>query len=364
MAQYKTIGYTAFLLFLILLCASLVVNAQQIVSASYDHGQIIVHSPDLEPLVKESVQGFSVNYSFPNKRGTVWRSLYNYPNYGLSYSFTSYGNKEELGNSHSVNLFIQFSFLAQPNIFDIGLKSNVGLAYFDKIYDELDNPNNYAISSHGNISAELGIYSRIRFEPFFFEYSIGLSHHSNGITSAPNRGINILKNKFVIGMELEDRYDKSNIPVVEEAPKVKNEIWAYFSGGLKAIPDYDDKFLFIEASLNYSKQLGKINKLGVGMDFINDESSTELARIKYGYTGEADINFRYGPNLQGEFLFGKSSFFGAYGFYFGNSEYYVSKAYYKVGFKYRFGKVLGLAILRAVPWFKADALEIGIGYTL
>lgn len=364
MTRNRTIECTISLLFFILLHASPSAYAQQGVSASYDRGQIIVHSSEIEPLVKDAVQGFSVNYSFLNKRGEAWRHLYNYPNYGLSYNFTSYGNKEELGNSHSVNLFTQFPFLAQRKVFDIGIKGGVGLAYFGKVYDELDNPNNVAISSHVNISGDLGFYSKIRIEPFFFEYFLGLNHYSNALTNYPNKGINVLKNKFVIGVELEDQIDKSNIPSIEEVPKVKNELWGYIAGGLKVIPDNENRFVFLAASLNYSKQLGKVNKLGVGIDFINDESLTELARIKYGYTGEADINFRYGPNLQGEFLFGKSSLFGAYGFYFGSDEYYVSKIYYKVGYKYSLGKVVCMAVLRAVPLFKANAFEIGIGYSL
>ncbi|MDX1285012.1 MAG: hypothetical protein R3182_08375, partial [Draconibacterium sp.] len=149
-----------------------------------------------------------------------------------------------------------------------------------------------------------------------------------------------------------------------EEPCIKNEMWMYAASGYKAVENNNNKYTFINSSLNFSKQITKINKLGVGIDFIYDWSLTGLAEFKYGYMNDSDINFRMGPNIQGEFLFGKFSFVGAYGFYFGDPGYYVSRRYYKAGFKYNFGRFIAVGILRAVPLFKADAMEIGIGYSI
>ena len=46
------------------------------------------------------------------------------------------------------------------------------------------------------------------------------------------------------------------------------------------------------------------------------------------------------------------------------NEYYTRQRYYKVGFKFYFGDFIGVAILRAIPLFRADLVEFGIGYRI
>ncbi|MEN8117343.1 MAG: acyloxyacyl hydrolase [Bacteroidota bacterium] len=351
-------------LLFILISVATTSTGQQGFSASYDYGQIIVHAPDIEPLKKGPVRGFTLNYAFPNKNGEEWRKFYNYSNYGICYNFNNYSNKEQIGNSHSINLFGQFPFLKKRSVFDIGFKSFAGVGYFEKIYDEDNNPDNHASSSHFNISAEVGFYSRIRIAPVYFEYSIGINHLSNGLTNYPNRGLNNFKNRFALGVELEKQVKVNKVPKEEKPLFVKNDIWLYGAGGVKEIEGYDRKYGVFITSLNFSKQITTINKLGIGIDFVNDQSLTDKARYKYGYMGNSNINFRFGPNVQAEFLFGRLSFVGAYGFYFGDNTYYTRKRYYKAGFKYDFGKLIAIGILRAMPLFKASVVEFGIGYSI
>jgi hypothetical protein len=61
---------------------------------------------------------------------------------------------------------------------------------------------------------------------------------------------------------------------------------------------------------------------------------------------------------------GKTGLFMAYGFYLKESEYYLSRRYYKGGFKFYFHNFFAAAIIRAVPLFRADVVELGFGYRL
>jgi hypothetical protein len=164
-------------------------------------------------------------------------------------------------------------------------------------------------------------------------------------------------------MDVEKTQEEPIVKDIFGAQPKQNEMWIELAGGKRALQHSEQKYSVFSASLNYSRKIGRINKLGIGLDFIHDNSLTDRARERYDYTGEADINFRVGPNVHGEFLFGNASFIGAYGFYFCDNTYYVSRAYYKAGAKYRFKNFVAQAMVRAVPLFKAEVITFGLGYT-
>lgn len=339
-----------------------VVSSQESIDISYTSGSILVHSPKIEPISHEPVSGFSISYTFKNNRAEHWRKYYNYSNYGFNYKFKSFNNPNILGNAHALTSFLQLSFLKQHTHFDIGFKGFAGFAYLTKTYDDISNPENVAISTHFNITGEVQFYTKLCFHPLYLEYSYGLKHFSNGLINNPNLGINTLNNQFTVGWKFERQAEKIKPLKENREPLIKNEFWFYGSIGTNKVKESTKHFTFFGASLNYSKQLNPINKLGIGIDFINDEALHQYAIINYKYNGNSDLSFRFGPNIQGELLFGKLSFLGAYGFFFGDATNYVSRAYYKVGAKYYAKNIIGIAVIRAVPLFKAQVLEFGLGY--
>jgi hypothetical protein len=349
-----------FLLFLTLGAAS-----QEGFSLAYQYGDIVIHTKLIKPLAVGPVKGFSISYTLPNSCGEAWRKYFNYPNYGISYHFKSYGNPNILGNSHSLTSFLQISFLPKRKVFDIGFVEYTGIGYFRKKYDPVSNPTNHAISSNMNIYADVRIYSRIRVNPIYMEYSLGLNHISNGLIKAPNLGINTMSNSIALGYELEEQVDQSLMTINKETFRHHHELWTFASSGKKAVFGVKEKNYYpLNVSLNYSYALTIINKIGIGLDFISDPSLTDYAKLCYNYEGNPSLNFRCGINLHNEFIFGKTGFYSCYGFYPGKSEYYISQRYYKVGLKYYLKNFFGVVFLRAVPLFRADVVELGIGYRI
>jgi hypothetical protein len=125
-----------------------------------------------------------------------------------------------------------------------------------------------------------------------------------------------------------------------------------------------EKYIFSVFSVNYSKQISVINKIGFGVDFSNDPSITPFAKEIYYYTGGENLNFRYGVNIHNEFIMGKTGLFAAYGIYLGNQDYYISQRYYKAGFKFYFDNMFGVVLIRAIPLFRAEVIELGLGFRL
>ena len=105
--------------------------------------------------------------------------------------------------------------------------------------------------------------------------------------------------------------------------------------------------------------------MGIGLDFVYDSSNEDYAYLTYSnYNGEPPLNFRSGISLHNEFIFKRIGLFTSYGFNFKSNEFYPEHRYYKVGIKYYFKNVMGVVLLRAIPLFRADLLELGIGYRL
>ena len=350
---------------LILFLFSQKIHAQEAVSVSYNYGRIVIHTPSIENLINGPIHGFSINYTLSNKKGTEWRRLYNFPDYGFSYNFKSYHNPDILGDSHSVTGFFQMPVLPKRSRINFGFIGFAGLGIFTKKYDPKYNPLNSAVSSTMNISAEARLYGKIRIKPLFLEYSYGLNHFSNGLLKAPNLGINVLNNSFLLGYEMEDTpvFEKisTNVRNIEQ----RNEFWIYGGIGTKQIDGMEQKRYFpLNASVNYSYRTSVINKMGVGLDFIYDPSLEDYAYLNYEYQGSPPLNFRYGISLHNEFLFGRTGFFTSYGFYPKILEYYTRQRYYKVGAKLYFKHIIGVVLLRAIPLFRADVIEFGIGYRI
>ncbi|MBN1819944.1 MAG: acyloxyacyl hydrolase [Prolixibacteraceae bacterium] len=341
-----------------------VCNAQEAISYSYNRGKIAEHNRAIATLSSGTVNGITVNYTLPGNPGKLWRGFYNYPDLGISFNMESFNSPRIVGNSYALRGFLFFSFIKQKKVFDLGLKTAVGLGYLSKISDPLTNPLNQVIGSHLNINGEARLYTRLIAKHFYFEYSFGFNHFSNGLLKAPNLGINLMNSNFTVGGKLLNPKEQNIQVQPEKLPLIKNEYWAFVSTGIKEIEGGNKKYSFSGLSVNYSKQVSRINKLGLGFDFSNNTSLTTLAREFQNYTGQRNLNFRYGINIHNEFLFGNFAAFGAYGLYLGSTEYYSSRRYYKTGFKYYFKNIVGIIVIRAIPLFRAEVIEFGIGYRL
>lgn len=317
-------------------------------------------------MVKDPVHGFTINYYFPNQWGEDWRNFYNHPNSGLSLNYKSYGNPEVVGNSFSLSTFYQMSVLPRRKYVDLGFLVYAGLGYMTKIYDEIENPTNLAISTHLNITADLRYYAKIRIHPVYLEYSRGLNHFSNGLVKAPNLGINVKNNNITLGYEFEDLPVHKKVPKAERNKELRHEIWIYGAAGVKEVSGIpDNTYYSVNSSLNYSFITSVINKMGIGLDFVYDSSNEDYAYLTYiNYLGEPSLNFRSGISLHNEFLFKRTGFFASYGFNFKTNEFYPEHRYYKVGLKFYFKNVIGVVLLRAIPLFRADLLELGVGYRI
>ena len=145
-----------------------------------------VNFPKLNPQ-----QSILVSIGTTNKKNNLeWAKQLNFPKTGLTLSYVDLGNSERLGQAISVVPFVDFNILNRWTS-RLNLKVGLGTSYFNVIYNEVENPNNMAISTHFTWAFRSNLYySLLEKEDYNLKLGLGYFHNSNGHVRLPNNGLN------------------------------------------------------------------------------------------------------------------------------------------------------------------------------
>ena len=151
---------------------------------------------------------FTLNLNF--SVDAEWAKYYNYPTVGIAVLHSRLGNQAVFGNQSSLYTFLRTKAFGEKR--PVFLKFGIGLAYFDKMYDVLNNSSNLAVGSalswHFNAS-----FSKLltEFERGELHFTGGFYHASNGHTQIPNYGLNaaLLGLEYRFRREKEQKTDKN-----------------------------------------------------------------------------------------------------------------------------------------------------------
>ena len=152
-------------------------------------GKIIDNMPNM-PDRTLSVFG-DVNIGWQTRGKQIWNQYYKYPQVGLLVSTGFLGNNDILGYSISVipNISIRLSNWKKANI---NLLLGLGLSYFTKKYDEIDNPENGLIGTRVTntslVSCDMNYHLS---QKFVLTAGASISHSSDAHYQLPNFGMNI-----------------------------------------------------------------------------------------------------------------------------------------------------------------------------
>ncbi len=166
----------------------------------YDVGFVYGKTLNIHPFFPDvsNALGFELSILKQASGEKYWHQLYKYPIFGVSFLGMNLGNDSILGQAIGAYYFKEFPKKLGKR-FEWNSRIGAGLAYFTKIYDPFDNPNNYVIGSRITglgvaqtglgfyITNKLSIYGRFAF-----------IHYSNGHYSVPNIGANIISGIFSI----------------------------------------------------------------------------------------------------------------------------------------------------------------------
>lgn len=297
----KRLKYTCkVFLFLLSVSTSLAQKSDHLFAAlEYTVGKTSAANVDFPSLSPQQGILFSIG-STNNDERQEWKRQLNYPETGVVFSYVSLGNSTQLGNAYSIIPYIDFKVMQKwSSRYD--LKIGLGASYFPTIYDEIENPNNKAISTHFTWAFRSNLYYElVRSENYKVKLGLGYFHNSNGHTRLPNNGLNT----FLFSVNSQFNFSKKEIVVTENSNRSSDQtsqryFTTRFGLGQRVLSKYTNDSKDVYAfSASTGKIINKTFKYGYGMyyrlykdyyDYIN-ENGTLVAELYPEYRDNARWN--------------------------------------------------------------------------
>lgn len=317
--------YISLLLFLFII-SSLVGQQKSAYYGEVMIGKVVKHREGLLyeiPPISMIFQGGKVIQTDGSKS---WHKYWGFPRLERNMHVNVFGDAEVLG----------YAFGAAPGIgfyMHRGTKSSVilhmaaGFAYLTREYNALTNPTNNAIGSNFNNTTQVKLsYEKDFMKQLSLDVGLGITHYSNGLSSSPNSGIN------VIGLHLGCKHSLSNkIDSDGEFLEIPNELskrWglnAFISYGVAeySVPG-GPKYPIKNYSLGVYYRANPFFKWHLGLDYdytlgayefaIRDFQTEEVANGEATSTALfaaaegifGDVSFRYQMGYYLDLLYDKS----------------------------------------------------------
>ncbi len=339
------------------------------VSADYNNGFILPHHKAFNYFIKGYAKSINLSVAKQADGSKHWHKLYNRPYFGLAYNHTNFGNNSELGHAHSLYPFIAFSLFDKHKI-SSNLQLAAGFAWINKHFDIHENVYNIAIGSHLNAYLNFNINVNLKLnDKFGLSSALGFTHFSNGGTHQPNKGLNVislnlgLKHYFKKTKQVSDNKD-----IILKTNNKKYLFSFIVASGFKTLEPALTKTYFVHSlQFNTERNLGNRHRIGVGIDFFNDNSVVDYLRFKKIIEtaiklGQEKDNYYAGAHFSYDLVFGKTSFTIQTGAYFWQKAKSFQDIYHRFGLKYRFSKHWLANLTLKTFWAAADFAEWGIGY--
>lgn len=343
-------------------------NIQIEVRSSY--GFIICHHPEMRyfrahfPLYEISVQQATYGRKY-------WQACINYPAVGVSFLYTGLGGFSELGEAYALYPYISFNFLKSRRN-QLNFKLGVGAGYITNTYDPKENPKNTFVGDHYNAIINLAFeYNRFITNRLSLGVFTGFTHFSNGARRSPNNGINIAH------LGLNARYfinePKQHIPRQEKnngqyKPWTKKNLSLYiaFTYAPKDIEEYigyNKTWSVYNLEIDFMKRLTEMSKIGIGFDFVFDETDKAILSLDNKPYSDIDI-LRPGINFAYELSFSSTSFMIYAGAHLAGKEMGGGYLYQKLSAKQNICKHMFAICTLTTHFGWADFFSFGIGYKI
>lgn len=338
------------------------------IDVNYFTGNIALHNDDILHLITGHPEGVIISWNKKTFGQNTWEQRYNYPDYGVSFSYQDLKN-DVLGNNYSLYGHYNFYFFNRSLMVRIGQ----GLAYTTNPYDKETNHKNIAFGSTLMSSTYAMInYKKERlFEKFGFQAGLSLMHYSNANTKAPNSSVNSVTINVGLTYDFEDedpeyQYDLSDDEPYKEPIKYN---FVFRSGVNESDVLGSGQFPFYIVSAYVDKRLNRKSAIQFGFDAFFSNFLKELIYYQSVAFPENNIDAntdykRFGVFVGHELFINKLSIVSQFGFYAYYPYDFEGRVYQRIGLKHYFGDKWFAALTLKSHAAKAEALELGIGIRL
>lgn len=311
----------------------------------------------------------------------LWEQLYNYPSFGVGfYTLDFLDGSGELGQPNALYGFFMGPFKRWGKLafnYDLGF----GLSYNWNPYSKDLNPLNTAIGSHNNVYIDAGLNLAYPLGKHFdAEVGFSFSHFSNGASSVPNAGVNLMGLKFALMYRfLPERPEFIEVEIPEY--EKENEFSVYWAVGSRNIKYdttdadqneryYDRNYFMSNLVLTASRQFTYKSKFGGGMEVTYDGSANDQSFVTDPPNHqEIPVSQRFGLGVfvAYELVISDLSVLLSPGYQIAGGNYTgaADKFYQRMGVKYHFlPNWFGGIYIRATNFSVAHYIEWNVGYRM
>ncbi len=334
----------------------------------YFYGNIMEHRASIKHLIKGHPEGMILTFNKQTFGEKEWEVLYNYPDYGLSFTYQDMKN-EVLGENYSVYGHLTFYFLNR----NLALRVAQGVTYNTNPYDKETNFRNVAYGTHFMPSTYflLNYKKQNIYKGFGFQTGFSLHHYSNARIKSPNTSTNTIA--FNVGLNYDFDSENSEYITYEKedfTEKIKYN-FAFRSGINSSAVVGSGQFPFYVFSGYADKRISKKSAFQLGADlFLMQYLKEHIRYISVAYQhentsikGNEDYK-RIGVFAGYEMFLNQLSMEGQFGYYVYAPFNEDIAVYQRLGLKYYFSDKIFGGIFLKTHMAKADALEFSVGIRL
>lgn len=333
------------------------------VQANYHYGFVLPEYTFVSHVVDRPVQSLDVSFMKERTGRDAYERLYNYPEQGVAFFFTSLGNKDVFGHAFALNYFFRINMVDRKR-FKMYNRMGIGLGYLTKVHHLYDDPTamNVAIGSHVNIHFNCRFGARYQFSnKMNANLGVSFDHYSNANTSEPNIGINLLTGyvgmSYLLGKALER--DESELPEYQR----KWSFETFMSVGGKHTRAFSNRYYFTASTSTQAVyELFRGFHLGAGADiFFDGSTKSQLTDAELSYSPEQ--SFQTGVHISQIIAYRNFRFALQEGFYIGLGDPVNHKRMYNRGvLQYYINKQWSVRLAMKSHLHILDYPELGVGF--
>ena len=341
------------------------------IDVSYFYGNILKHQPTISPAINGHPEGFIVSWNKKNYGKEAWEQLYNYPDFGVSFSYQDY-KSNIVGKLYAVYGHYNFYLLNRKNKNQLIFRTGIGLAYATNPYDKVKNNKNVSFGTALNSST----YFRLYYHREHIIKNIGVDagltfiHASNSNIKSPNTGVNTWGATVGLNYNLENdatiEFTNHNI-TNKFTEKIKYNF--AFRGGINESEIIGSGLHpFYVLSAYADKRVSRKSAIQLGTDvFISPFLKDYIEYWNINFPTEAvytsDIS-RVSIFVGHEFFLNKVSVISQVGYYVHYPFPYELRYYERLGLKRYFKNKWYATVSLKAHAANAETVEFGVGIRL
>lgn len=359
------------MVFVNLLCSFVVFSQEENRSyfnleSDYFYGNIMEHRSSIKHLIKGHPEGLILTFNKKTFGQNRWEALYNYPDYGLSFTYQDMKNAE-LGDNYSLYAHLTFYFFNR----NLSFRVAQGVTYNSNPYDKEHNFRNVAYGTHLMPSTYflLNYKKQNLYKGLGFQTGVSLHHYSNARIKAPNTSTNTIAFNVGLNYDLEAEHPEY---IHYEHQKITEPIrfnLVFRSGASSSAVIGMDQFPFYVLSGYADKRISEKSTFQFGADVFWMKYVKEyIYYLSVAYpesNNSPDIDYRRIGVFGGyEMRLSKLALEGQIGYYVYAPFAPDAALYQRVGAKYYITDRIFSSVSLKTHMAKAEALELSLGVRL